>query len=447
MPVEQTLTASRTDESRAPFRVDSGQLRSLKTPRFSSQIRACEYLDFCTNCSGDGRPALASCKMPLMNNRDNFSEKVRRAVAARAGWHCSFTGCGKLTVGPSDEGTGAVASIGEAAHICAASPAGRRYDALMTPDDRSGVDNAVWMCSDHAKLIDRDEVTYTAAALHAMKRDHEVLCARAVRNGSSGDLATGLLAVGPDVVCTGDLTHIDAASWRLRLGHFLIGDLHRIIAFIDGFARDAPENRYVLSNELGDGRVLTSAPSLTRDADGYSLLCQIAPGAPRVDAHRIGSGFATNPETGRSRTRVSGVDYLPQRVREVLSMQRGESPFSPTFGMRFFEYFEAFRGSPWLDLLFKLDVVRQASIPFRDNLSGQTHTPLQCVTRVRSVEVLADAPTKNRLPVRVDLEVQGLGPWTRELSVYVPTADQMAGRAKMRAGMPWLAEALKGSPR
>jgi hypothetical protein len=53
-----------------------------------------------------------------------------------------------------------------------------------------------------------------------------------------------------------------------------------------------------------------------------------------------------------------------------------------------------------------------------------------------------DTPTNNRLPVHVDLEVQGLGPWTRELSIYMPTAEQMAERAKMLADMPWLAEAL-----
>ena len=268
-------------------------------------------------------------------------------------------------------------------------------------------------------------------------------------HGMGANLAAGLFAIGPDVICTGELTEINAASWTLSLGHFLIGDVHRIIAFIDSFGRQAAENRYVLSNELGDGRVLTVAPSLTNEADCYSLICPVAPGAPRVDAQKIGSAFATNPETNdwfadtkRSLARVSGVDYLPQRVREVLSMQRGESLYSPTSGMRFFEYFEVYRGSPWLDLLLKLDVVRQASIPSRDNLSRQTHTPLRCVTRVRSVKVLADTPTNNRLPVHVDLEVQGLGPWTRELSIYMPTAEQMAERAKMLADMPWLAEAL-----
>lgn len=279
-----------------------------------------------------------------------------------------------------------------------------------------------------------------------MKREHEAACARAVRTGSSADLATGLLAVGPDVVCT------DAGSCTLRLRHFLIGDMHRIISFIDGFAGEAPENRYILSNELGDGRVLIAAPSLMKQADGYSLLCPVAPGAPRVDAQKIGS-LAAHPETDDlyfdergGIARVAGVDYLPQLVCQVLSMQRGESPFSPTFGMRFFEYFEAYRGTPWLDLLFKLDVVRQASIPFKDRPTGRIHTPLQCVTRVRNVDLLADMPTKNRLPVRVDFDVQGVGPWTRELSIYVPTAEQMAEGAKMLAGMPWLADALRGKP-
>jgi hypothetical protein len=390
-----------------------------------------------------------------MSNRDDFSEKTKKAVAARAGWHCSLRGCQKLTVGPSEEAPDATTLIGEAAHICgAASGRGsRRYVASMTPEERSSIKNAIWLCADHATLIDRDETTFPAEELHAMKREHEAACARAVRSGSSADIATGLLAVGPNVVCTGDLTDIDASSWTLRLRHFLIGDMHRIISFIDGFTGEAPENRYILSNELGDGHVLIAAPRLTKQADGYRLLCPVAQGTQRVDAQKIGSGLAVHPKTedlyldeSNDIARVSGVDYLPQRVREVLSMQRGESPFYRTFGMRFFEYFEAYRGSPWLDLLFKLDVVRQASIPFKDELTGRMHTPLQCVTRVRNVDLLADMPTKNRLPVRVDFDVQGVGPWTHELSIYVPTAEQMAERAKMLAGMPWLADGLRGKP-
>jgi hypothetical protein len=383
-----------------------------------------------------------------MNNRDDFSAKVKQAVAARAGWHCSFTGCAKLTVGPSEEAPDASTKIGEAAHICAASPGGRRYDPSMTPDERAGINNAMWLCSDHAKLIDRDEATYTAEELRAMKREHEAACARAVRTGSSAELITGLLAIGPDIVCTGSLTHINADSWTLRLGHFLIGDLHKVISFISGFASEAADRRYILSNELGDGRVLIAAPSLLKQDGGCRLLCPVAPGFPRIDVQKLGSDLALHPDTNDlyldkkgDIALVSGLDYFPQRVREVLSMQRGESPFSPAFGMRFFEYFEAYRGSPWLDLLFKLDVVRQASIPFKDRRMDQQYTPLQCVTRVRNVKLLADTPAQNRLPVRLDFEVQGVGPWQRELSIYMPTAEQMAERAKMLASMPWLSNA------
>ena len=387
-----------------------------------------------------------------MSNRDDFSDKTKKAVAARASWHCSLRGCQKVTIGPSEEAPDATTLIGEAAHICgAASGRGsRRYVASMTAEERSSIENAIWLCADHATLIDRDEATFSADELHAMKREHETACARAVRSGSSADIVTGLLAVGPNVICAGDLLAIDADSWTLHLRRFLLGDMHKIVSFIDSFAKEAPENRYVLSNELGDGRVFIAAPRLIKQADGYSLLCPVAPGASRVDAQQLGISLAMHPEAHDlyvdergDIARVSGLDYLPQRVSEVLSMQRGESPFYPTFGMRFFEYFEAYRGSPWFDLLLKLDVVRQASIPFKDKITGQMATPLQCVTQVHNVVVLADALTENRFPIRVELNVQGTGSWTRELSIYVPTAEQMAGRLKAVAEQPWLSEAFR----
>ncbi|MDR8074948.1 hypothetical protein KPA96_04655 [Burkholderia cenocepacia] len=380
-----------------------------------------------------------------MSQRDDFSKKVRQAVAANAGWHCAFTGCGKLTVGPSDEGADRSTTIGEAAHIHAAAPGGRRYDATMTPEARSSIDNAIWLCVDHARLIDRDSVTYTAPRLRAMKQAHEDACKRAVRTGQPALVAAGLLAIGPEIVCTGDLTQVDASGWTLRLGHFLIGDLQGVVDYIDRFGRLSPEDRYVLSNELGDGRVLAAAPVLAKQDAGYHLRCTVAPGAARVDVSDLGSGWALHAETDDlylddrgAIARVSGVDYLPQRVREVLSMQQGESPLHPSFGVRFFEYFQAYRGSPWLDLLLKLEVVRQASVPYSDPLGKRETTPLRCVTRVRQLELLAEAPTNQRLPIRLELEIQGLGRWAREIAVYLPTAEQMSELAQRRGRMAGL---------
>ncbi len=47
---------------------------------------------------------------------------------------------------------------------------GRRYDASMTPGERSGITNAIWLSSDHAELIDRDEARFTAEELRDQAR-------------------------------------------------------------------------------------------------------------------------------------------------------------------------------------------------------------------------------------------------------------------------------------
>lgn len=361
----------------------------------------------------------------------------------RACWRCSFTGCGRLTVGPSEESSEAVTMIGKAAHIrgAAPGPGSRRYDDSMTPEQRAHIDNAIWLCADHADLIDRDEVTYSVETLRAMKRDHEAAIWQAVRARTAHDLGGGLLGIGPDIICTGDIQNISASSWRLRLKHFVAGDVHEVVSFIDGFANTDRGDRYLLSNELGDGRVLSEAPSLSKQNDGYSLLCPVESSFSRVDVQDLGSSFALHPETRDwyadstgNLARVSGLEYLPQKVQSLLSMQRNESVFSPTFGMRFFEYFETFKGSPWLALLLKLDVVRQAAIPYTDSMLHRQDTPLRCVTRVHGLELLSEAPNENRLPVRVDLEVQGFGRWQRDLSIYMPTKNQMDKRAQLLRG-------------
>ncbi len=376
----------------------------------------------------------------LMSNRDDFPRPIKRAVAAHASWHCSFTGCQNPTGGPSDESPTAVTMIRKAAHICGASsgPGSRRHDKSMTPEQRKSIDNAIWFCADHADLIDQDDVTYTVEILRAMKREHEATCTRNLRLGKSHDLGAGLLAIGPDIICTGDIENVSAASWTLRLKHFVVGDIHELVNFIEGCAQAMPEDQYILSNEAGDGRVLLLPPSLSKQSDGYCLVCPIAPSFPRIAAQELGTDWALHSETGdlyldgkRDIALVSGLEALPQRVQSVLSMQRGESPINPGFGIRFFEYFEAYRGSPWLGLLMKLEVIRQAAVPYTDTLKRQ-FTPLQCVTRVNRIDLLSETSPNNWLPVHVDFNVQGVGRWERHLSVYMPTKEQMDKRAALR---------------
>ena len=102
--------------------------------------------------------------------------------------------------------------IGKAAHIHAAAPGpgARRYLASMTREERIHITNAIWLCATHADLIDRDEVTYTADVLRAMKAEHEANWAARQRNAvSAGEAVPDLIAIGPDIVFVGEFLGVE----------------------------------------------------------------------------------------------------------------------------------------------------------------------------------------------------------------------------------------------
>lgn len=85
--------------------------------------------------------------------------------------------CRKETKGPHSNEAKRV-SIGQAAHITAASPGGARYDSNLTPEQRSSIKNAIWLCNDCAKMIDNDEEQYPVELLYTWKNyaEYEQWC-------------------------------------------------------------------------------------------------------------------------------------------------------------------------------------------------------------------------------------------------------------------------------
>jgi hypothetical protein len=98
-----------------------------------------------------------------------FSEKTRRELADRAGHHCSL--CLALTTCSDEEGK--PFRIGDAAHQAAASESGPRYDPDQTDNERSSVENGLWLCSSCHRKIDGDKYRYTVEDLRQMKIDAE----------------------------------------------------------------------------------------------------------------------------------------------------------------------------------------------------------------------------------------------------------------------------------
>ena len=101
-------------------------------------------------------------------NRDDFSEPVKRILAARVGHICSRPECRATTSGPQFMPNAAV-NVGVAAHITAASPQGPRYQATLSPEERSSPDNGIWLCQNCAKLVDNDDQRFTIELLRAWK--------------------------------------------------------------------------------------------------------------------------------------------------------------------------------------------------------------------------------------------------------------------------------------
>ena len=100
--------------------------------------------------------------------RDDFSEAVRRTLAARVGHLCSNPGCRAATSGPQlDDGKSV--NVGVGAHISAAAAGGPRFSAAISAAERGGIGNGIWLCQNCAKLIDSDPARYTIDLLKAWK--------------------------------------------------------------------------------------------------------------------------------------------------------------------------------------------------------------------------------------------------------------------------------------
>ena len=67
-----------------------------------------------------------------------------------------------------------IVMTGIAAHICAASKKGPRYDPDQTPEERKAIENGVFLCTTCASMIDKnDGVDFPAPLLRKWRDDHE----------------------------------------------------------------------------------------------------------------------------------------------------------------------------------------------------------------------------------------------------------------------------------
>jgi hypothetical protein len=109
-----------------------------------------------------------------MKKRDNFNKIIVDALAKRASYICSQPECKVLTICPSDIISDKWLYIGKAAHITAAASGGLRYDESLTPQQRGAIENAIFLCSSCADMIDKNNgADFSTEVLREWKLQHE----------------------------------------------------------------------------------------------------------------------------------------------------------------------------------------------------------------------------------------------------------------------------------
>ncbi len=158
--------------------------------------------------------------------RDDFSKPLRDALAKRVGMLCSNPACKMATSGPHTDANKSVC-VGVAAHITAASPGGPRYDAKMTGEERSSIENAIWLCQNCAKLIDTDSTAFSLSTLYRWKIAAETEALRTIGGTqSTGYFPQPASAVHAPLPRIGGLAYDEArgmliqAGWQPYLNHW-----------------------------------------------------------------------------------------------------------------------------------------------------------------------------------------------------------------------------------
>src|ERR1700722_2094091 len=110
----------------------------------------------------------------MRDSENDFPPATIETLKKRAAFICSNPTCKVMTVAPSIEDENKIQYIGIAAHITAAADGGPRFDINLSPEQRSGISNAIFLCSNCSVMIDKNKgIDYSVDTLKKWKKDHE----------------------------------------------------------------------------------------------------------------------------------------------------------------------------------------------------------------------------------------------------------------------------------
>lgn len=351
--------------------------------------------------------------------RDDFSQSLKRKLAERVAWRCSFPGCNNTTIGPSSENNEDSINLGEAAHIYAASENGPRFNPAMSQDERKSIENAIWLCRQHARLIDIDYTNYSASTLVQWKKIAENKAYNNLKdcNHELESLET-LVSLGNGIIFTGIWKSVNGNNWTFRVGDFIVGSINDLKEF-----SVKPFDDFILVESQGDGRKLVNSFRWALVEDEYEIVVSVKDKALRIDPNTVGGDIALGKdgdlliENGGFKM-VSGIERAKQTVLLTLSTRPGDIRYAPMSGSFFSKYYELYRGNiALLNKMLKLELIRLISIPTEFN--GNVKPDLNFINRVIDVEVRDLSLEKGMLPISFKLEWGNGSYWEGILNIFI----------------------------
>lgn len=357
---------------------------------------------------------------------DDFSESTKRKMADRVAWRCSFSGCNKITIGPNSSNSEKIIKLGQAAHITAASIEGPRYDNSITSAQRKDISNGIWMCCDHATLIDADFREYSEETLRLWKIDAERVAAENLKapNNEYLDNTSTLLQIGSEIIFYARWEGTTANTRTFRLVSPLIGDINKIEAYVEGFNRCVNTEHYVVIESQGDARVISSPPELNKKNNEILLTLTLTPPPESIDPKGISSLTLRDGDLfldlNGNISMVSGVEAAIQSLSTCLGTIKGECNIlhcpMPELGSVVSFYYKQYKDDlKLLSRLFKLELIRLSFVQIHEN----TYTNLPFIKRIHNVNIQNIELINQYLDIEISIVFGNNEHWKGNVPVFI----------------------------
>jgi hypothetical protein len=365
-----------------------------------------------------------------MSERDEFKQTIKRVMAERVAWRCSFPNCGKVTIGPKMGGGEGEKSLnlGEAAHIVAAALGGPRPDPNTTSEFRRSIENGIWMCRAHARLIDSDDKEYSVETLKLWKAQAEEQAYRNLKlqdNYVVTDRST-LISIGFDILLRGVWISVEQNKWTFEVKKIISGDSQDLKKYADSFEEVDYNQKYISVESQGDARFINQPINIYYQSDGSehimvtieSKIVASLPSNVGMD-FMLGENRDLITENGDLRM-VSGVDSAIQQLGLSAGMIYGEWYLDKTAGSFVSDYYERYKSDiSLLTDLIKLEIIRLSLVPRRKSNNQLVDPPLNFIKEVKSVVILSIELRDSNLDLELTLVLGDGTLWKGLVPVFV----------------------------